>query len=184
MKAIQNTIVEEMNALDDWMDKYDYIIAQGRDLRCADEAIRSDQYALAGCQSQVWIRAECRDGAMRYMADSDAQITRGLIALLLRIVNGQSPKRVAEADFSLSNEPDWIVTCRRPVATVWRRLSASSSATRGRRARDDQSGDIVADLQPDQWWSERRQTRRCQAIQVASASTASPGAHCRTSPKR
>jgi len=99
MKAIQNTIVEEMNALDDWMDKYDYIIAQGRDLRCADEAIRSDQYALAGCQSQVWIRGECRDGAMRYMADSDAQITRGLIALLLRVVNGQSPKRVAGADF-------------------------------------------------------------------------------------
>lgn len=95
---IQNTIIQEMDALDDWMDKYEYLIDQGKSLKSDLRDIRRNENALAGCQSQVWIHAELQDGCVHYFADSDTQITRGILALLLRVLNRQDPRTIVDTE--------------------------------------------------------------------------------------
>jgi len=98
MSAVQEEIIAEMSDLEDWLAKYQYLVARGRELRVAGDAIRKEEYAIAGCQSSVWIRAEMEDGCVRLAADSDAMITRGIIALLLQVLDGRPPRKVAGAD--------------------------------------------------------------------------------------
>jgi len=98
MSAVQEEIIAEMSDLEDWLSKYQYLVARGRELRVAGDAIRKEEYAIAGCQSSVWIRAEMEDGCVRLAADSDAMITRGIIALLLQVLDGRPPRKVAGAD--------------------------------------------------------------------------------------
>jgi cysteine desulfuration protein SufE len=93
---VQDRVVEEMAGLDR-LAKYEYLVGLGQGLASPD-GIRSDEYAVPGCQSRVWIQAELRDGRLRLFADSDAMITRGIIALLLRVLDGRPPAEVAHAD--------------------------------------------------------------------------------------
>lgn len=83
---------------DDWMGKYEYLIELGRSLPALDPAYHTDRYKIKGCQSQVWIRPEVQEGLLRYEGDSDALITKGLVALLIRVLSGHPPQAVAEAE--------------------------------------------------------------------------------------
>jgi len=94
--AAQDRIIREMSGLDG-LAKYEYLVALGRRLRCP-EGLRTEEHAVPGCQAQVWIRAELSDGCLRLFADSDALITRGIIALLLRVLDGRPPAEILDAD--------------------------------------------------------------------------------------
>ena len=98
INQIQDEIIEEFGAFDAWMDKYEYIIELGKKLPLIDPAHKVDGNLVRGCQSRVWLRAELNDGALRFTADSDAVITKGIIALLVRVLAGQKPEEVASAD--------------------------------------------------------------------------------------
>ena len=95
---IQDAIIEEFAMFDDWLDKYDYIISLSDSLPEIDPAKRTDKYLIEGCQSRVWVSSELKDGKMFYSADSDAIITKGIIALLISVMNGRSPEEAAGID--------------------------------------------------------------------------------------
>ena len=95
---IQEEIIEEFSMFDDWLDKYDYIISLSDSLPAIDPAKRTDKYLIEGCQSRVWVSSELEDGKMAYTADSDAIITKGIIALLIRVMNGRTPEDAANID--------------------------------------------------------------------------------------
>lgn len=96
--AIQQSIIEEFSIFDDWLDKYDYLISLSEELPAIDADKRTDKYLIDGCQSRVWVAAELRDGKVYYTADSDAIITKGIIALLIRVMNGRTPAEAAALD--------------------------------------------------------------------------------------
>lgn len=96
--TIQNAIIEEFSMFDDWLDKYDYLISLADSLPIIDESKRTERYLIDGCQSRVWVSAELVDGKMHYTADSDAIITKGIIALLVRVMNGRTPADAAHLD--------------------------------------------------------------------------------------
>ncbi|MGR3914649.1 MAG: SufE family protein [Gammaproteobacteria bacterium] len=98
IEQIQNAIIEEFGVFDAWMDKYEYLIDLGKQLPLIDPAYKTDAHLIRGCQSRVWLRAELRDGRLRFTADSDAVITKGIIALLVRVLAGQKPADVAAAE--------------------------------------------------------------------------------------
>ena len=98
LTSVQDEIVAEMSELQDHLEKYEYLVALGRALEVWDGALRQDEYAVPGCQSQVWIRAEVRAGRLRIRADSDALITRGIIALLLRVLDDRTPGEILGTD--------------------------------------------------------------------------------------
>ena len=83
---------------DDWLDKYDYLISLSDSLPAIDESKRTEKYLIEGCQSRVWVASELRDGRMSYTADSDAIITKGIISLLVRVMNGRTPQEAADMD--------------------------------------------------------------------------------------
>ena len=93
-------LVSEFDMFDDWMDRYQHVIDLGKELEPLDESFRSDDYRIHGCQSQVWLQPGQVDGAVHFKADSDAQITKGLIAILLRVVNDAPAIEVAAADLA------------------------------------------------------------------------------------
>jgi cysteine desulfuration protein SufE len=95
---IQDAIIEEFAMFDDWLDKYDYIISLSDTLPEIDPQKRTDKYLIEGCQSRVWVSSEIKDGKMFYSADSDAIITKGIIALLISVMNGRSPEEAANID--------------------------------------------------------------------------------------
>lgn len=97
-------LVDEFAMFDDWMDKYQYLIDLGRQVPMIDDAYRTDAYRISGCQSQVWLRAEADGNRVRFTADSDAQITRGLIATLLRVLDNQPAEAVASADLGFLDQ--------------------------------------------------------------------------------
>ncbi len=94
----QQDIIDEFAIYDDWMDKYEYIIELGKDLPMIDEAKKTDDRLIEGCQSRVWLATDVQDGKMRFTADSDAIITKGIIGLLIRVLDGETPKSVATSD--------------------------------------------------------------------------------------
>lgn len=95
---IQEAIIEEFSMFDDWLDKYDYLISLSDSLPAIDPAKRTDKYLIEGCQSRVWVASELRDGKVIYTADSDAIITKGIIALLIRVMSNRTPEEVAHID--------------------------------------------------------------------------------------
>lgn len=95
-KQIQ--IVEEFGIFDDWMDKYEYIIELGKELPIIEEADKSDDKLIEGCQSRVWLDSSMEGDKMKFVADSDAIITKGIIGLLIRVMNNETPKTIATAD--------------------------------------------------------------------------------------
>lgn len=98
MDNIQDEIIEEFAIYDDWLDKYNYLIELSSELPAIDEKHRTDQYVIQGCQSRVWIDAELRDQKVYFAADSDAIITKGIISLLIRVLNGRSPKEILDME--------------------------------------------------------------------------------------
>ncbi len=94
----EEAIIDEFSIYDDWMDKYEYIIELGKDLPLIDDDQKTEDKLIKGCQSRVWLSAEKRDGKMKYTADSDAIITKGIIALLIRVLNNEKPEDIAKAE--------------------------------------------------------------------------------------
>lgn len=95
---IQDAIIEEFSIFDDWLDKYDYLISLSDQLEAMDPTKRTERHLIDGCQSRVWVAAELRDGKVYYTADSDAIITKGIVALLVRVMNGRTPQEAAHLD--------------------------------------------------------------------------------------
>ena len=87
----QDEIIEEFSVFDDWMDKYNYLIELSKDLKEIDPKYKTQQYLIEGCQSKVWLFAEMDNEKIKYYADSDAIITKGIAALLVRVLSGQKP---------------------------------------------------------------------------------------------
>lgn len=94
----QDEIVEEFKDLDDWMDKYQLLIDMGSDLQPLDEKYKTENNLIDGCQSRVWLQADYNDGKLTFTADSDALIVKGIIALLIQVVSGHTPKEILNAD--------------------------------------------------------------------------------------
>ena len=100
IKEREQEIIEEFSLFDDWMGRYEYLIDQGKSLPRIDERFKDDAHKIHGCQSQVWVHAESVDGGVEYTGDSDAMITKGLVAILVRVLSGQPPEAIATADLA------------------------------------------------------------------------------------
>ena len=98
INKIQDEIIEEFSTLNDWFDKYEYLINLGKSLEPLDEKLKSEENSIRGCQSQVWIKAEMRDERIHYLADSDSLIIKGMISLLLRVLNNHYPEDIINSD--------------------------------------------------------------------------------------
>lgn len=99
INQIQDEIIDEFSEIDDWLDRYAYIIELGNQLPPLDEKYKQPQYLIEGCQSRVWINAELTDeGRIHFEADSDAMIVKGIIALLVRMLDNQTPADILSAD--------------------------------------------------------------------------------------
>lgn len=98
INEIQDEIIEEFEGLDDWMDRYQMLIDMADDLEPFDDKYKTEQNLIDGCQSRVWVQCDLRDGLMWLQAESDALIVKGIIALLIRVLNGHSPKEILNAD--------------------------------------------------------------------------------------
>ena len=95
---IQNEIIDEFSVIDEWLDKYDYLIELSDTLPAIAPDHRTDQYLINGCQSRVWVDARLENGKVYYSADSDAIITKGIIALLIRVLNGRTPQEIIDTE--------------------------------------------------------------------------------------
>ena len=94
----QDRIIEEMSELDDWMDRYAYIIDLGNALPPIDEKYKTPEHLIEGCQSRVWLNAELdADGKVIYTADSDAIIVKGIISMLIEVLSGHTPQEIIDA---------------------------------------------------------------------------------------
>jgi cysteine desulfuration protein SufE len=94
IQEVQQNIINEFTVFDDWMDRYNYLIELSNDLPEIDPKLKTNDYLIRGCQSKVWLNAEYKDGNIIYSADSDAIITKGIIALLIRVLSNRSPKEI------------------------------------------------------------------------------------------
>ena len=100
----QQEIVEEFNIFEDWMEKYEYIIDLGKDLPLIQSEYKTDDRLIEGCQSRVWLHSAYNDGKMNYSADSDAIITKGIIGLLIRVLNNETPETILKTDLHFIND--------------------------------------------------------------------------------
>ena len=98
IKKIQEEIIEEFSVYDDWMDKYNLLIELSKDLPVLDNKFKSNENLIKGCQSRVWLNAELIDGKIVLSADSDAIITKGIVALLIRVLNNRTPDEILDVD--------------------------------------------------------------------------------------
>ncbi|MBQ6584273.1 MAG: SufE family protein, partial [Alistipes sp.] len=96
--SVQNEIIEEFSMFEDWLDKYDYLISLSDSLPVIDPSHKTEQYIIEGCQSRVWVDARLEDGKVYYSADSDAIIVKGILALLIRAMQGRTPQQILDLD--------------------------------------------------------------------------------------
>src|SRR6478735_3264796 len=96
----QEPLIEELGLFQDWTERYEYVIGLGKKLPPMDEASRNPAHLIKGCQSQVWLDARPEDGKVRYSADSDSLITKGMIALFVRVLDDETPDAILTADMS------------------------------------------------------------------------------------
>jgi len=94
----QDEIIEEFSSFDDWMDRYSLLIEYGNGLTPFPDADRTDKNLIDGCQSKVWFTCDYHDGVISYHGDSDAILVKGIVALLIRVLSGHSPKEIVDAD--------------------------------------------------------------------------------------
>ncbi len=104
IQAIQNEIVEEFSMFDDWMQRYEYMIELGKSLPLIKEQYKTDDNIIKGCQSKVWVHAELEGDHLVFTADSDAIITKGIIAILIRSFSHQKPQDIIDADTAFIDE--------------------------------------------------------------------------------
>lgn len=104
INEIQDQIIEEFNQFDDWMDRYGLIIDEGNTLKKLDEQYKIPQNLIEGCQSRVWFHVDMVDGKMQIEGESDAVIVKGIVALLIKVLNNQTPQDIFEADLYFVNE--------------------------------------------------------------------------------
>lgn len=104
INQIQDEIIEEFSSFDDWMDRYSLLIEYGNELEPLDEAAKTDQNLIDGCQSKVWFTADIQDGKVVYQGDSDAILVKGIVALLIRVLSGHSPKEIVESELYFIDE--------------------------------------------------------------------------------
>ncbi len=98
INELQDEVIEEFEDFTDWMDKYQMLIDLGNELTPLDEKYKTEQNLIDGCQSRVWIQCDCQDGVLIFTADSDALIVKGIIALLLKVLSGHSPKEILDTE--------------------------------------------------------------------------------------
>lgn len=98
INELQDEVIEEFSDFDDWMDKYQMLIDLGNDLDVLDDKYKTEQNLIDGCQSRVWIQCDYEDGRLLLTADSDALIVKGIIALLIQVLNGHTPTEILDAD--------------------------------------------------------------------------------------
>ena len=96
----QAAVLEELELFQDWTERYEYVIGLGRKLPPMPAAAKTAEHLIKGCQSQVWLDAALEDGHVRFLADSDSLITKGLIALFVRVLDGETPDAILTADLS------------------------------------------------------------------------------------
>ena len=96
--TIQEEIIGEFSIFDEWLDKYDYLIELSDTLPAIAAEHRTDEYVIKGCQSRVWVDAKLDEGKVYFAADSDAIITKGIIALLIRVMNGRTPQEILDME--------------------------------------------------------------------------------------
>ena len=104
IKEIQNEIVYEFSMFDDWMQRYEYIIELGKSLPLIDEQYKTEENIIKGCQSKVWLQGEQSENKILFTADSDAILTKGIIAILIRTFSGQSAEDILVADTNFIEE--------------------------------------------------------------------------------
>lgn len=104
IKEIQEEIVDEFSMFEDWMQRYEYMIDLGKSLPLIDEQFKTEDYIIKGCQSKVWVHADMQEGKIAFTADSDAIITKGIIAILIRAFSGQPPQAILDADTTFIDE--------------------------------------------------------------------------------
>ncbi|MCK9611904.1 MAG: SufE family protein [Bacteroidales bacterium] len=97
-------IINEFQMLDEWLDKYNHIIELGKTLPLIDEKYKTENYLISGCQSQVWLYADYKDGMVFFTADSDAIITKGIVNILIRVLSGRSCDEIINADMEFINK--------------------------------------------------------------------------------
>lgn len=104
LSRTQRDIVEEFSIFDDWLDRYNYLIELGSDLPEIDPQYRTSEYLINGCQSKVWLHADLVNGKVEYKADSDAIIVKGIVALLVKVLNGRTPAEILENELFFIDE--------------------------------------------------------------------------------
>ncbi len=104
IKEIQEEFIDEFSMFEDWMDRYEYIIELGKSLPLINEAYKIEENLIAGCQSKVWLHAEIEEAKINFTADSDAILTKGIVAILLRVFTNQKPKDILEAELYFIDE--------------------------------------------------------------------------------
>ena len=104
IQDIQNEIIDEFSMFEDWMQRYEYMIELGKSLPLIRDEHKTDNNIIKGCQSKVWIHAEMNNDKIIFTADSDAIITKGIIAILIRVFSNQHPKDIIEADTNFIDE--------------------------------------------------------------------------------
>lgn len=95
---IQEEVIEEFSIFEEWMDKYEHLIELGKELPLISEKHKVADNLIKGCQSQVWLHADLQDGILNFTADSDAIITKGIIALMVRVLSGHTPDQIAHSE--------------------------------------------------------------------------------------
>jgi cysteine desulfuration protein SufE len=98
INEIQDQVIEEFALFDDWADKYEYIIDLGKKLPPLDDQYKTDENKIKGCQSTVWLHADMEGNQLRFEADSEAVIVKGLVSLLIRVLSDHTPEEIAQAD--------------------------------------------------------------------------------------
>jgi cysteine desulfuration protein SufE len=98
LDEIQNEIIEEFEVFNDWMDKYNFLIELSKGLPAINPKYKTNEYLIEGCQSKVWLHAELEGDKIKFTADSDAIITKGIIALLIRVMSNRKPEDIMHAD--------------------------------------------------------------------------------------
>lgn len=98
IKEIQEEIIEDFDLFEDWMQRYEFIIEMGKSLPGISEINKTDDNLIKGCQSKVWLHADYKDGKLVFSADSDAILTKGIIALLLKVFNDRTPDQILDTE--------------------------------------------------------------------------------------
>ena len=98
INELQDEVIDEFSGFDDWMDRYQMLIDLGNELEPLDEKYKTESNLIDGCQSRVWLQADYHDGVINFQAESDALIVKGIVALLIRVLSGHTPKEILDTD--------------------------------------------------------------------------------------